>query len=153
PELVAGERAGRGVGLEFERVDVRVSGQTVLRGIDVALEPGTQVAIVGPSGAGKSTLVGVLLGWHRPSAGNLRVDGLPLDAERLARLRSATAWVDPAVQLWNRSLLANLAYGLPDGTLPSLPLVIQQAELRELLQRLPEGLRTPLGEGGGLVSG
>ena len=73
--------------------------------------PGSHVAIVGPSGAGKSSLVGLLLGWHRAAAGRVLVDGEPLAAARLDRLRRETAWIDPEVRLWNRSLLENLLYG------------------------------------------
>jgi ATP-binding cassette subfamily B protein len=97
--------------------------------------------------------VGLLLGWHRPSSGRILVDGVPLRGERLQTLRRETAWVDPAVRLWNRSLLDNLYYGTrdPDGT--PLDLAMEQADLFEILERLPQGLQTSLGEGGGLVSG
>jgi ABC-type transport system involved in cytochrome bd biosynthesis fused ATPase/permease subunit len=116
---------------------------------------GSHVAIVGESGAGKSTLVGLLLGWHRPAAGTIRVDGNELSDARIAELRKQTAWVDPAVALWNRRLVDNLLYGT--GSSPEsarhLGWAIDGAELRELLERLPEGLQTVLGEGGALVSG
>jgi ATP-binding cassette subfamily B protein len=110
------------------------------------------VAIVGSSGAGKSSLVGVLLGWHRASEGRVLVDGRPLDGERVRALREETAWVDPAVQIWNRSFLDNLRYGAPDDA-ADFGAVVEEAELREVLERLPEGQKTLLGEGGGLVSG
>jgi len=130
-----------------------VAGRLILDGLDLEIEPGSHVAIVGPSGAGKSTLVGLLLGWHRPATGRVLVDGAPLHTQRLERLRRETAWVDPAVQLWNRSLLDNLRYGsLADAPTP-ISLIIEQAGLRGVLERLPDGLRTPLGEGGTLVSG
>ena len=64
-----------------------------------------------------------------------------------------TAWVDPTVQLWNRALLDNLRYGLPTAASPPLDQVIEAADLRDLLEKLPDGLQTPLGEGGTLVSG
>jgi ATP-binding cassette subfamily B protein len=111
------------------------------------------VAIVGASGAGKSSFVGLLLGWHRPAAGRVLVDDGPLDGPRLDRMRRETAWVDPAVQLWNQSLLDNLRYGAARGTTPSLAPAIDAADLREVLERLPDGLQTPLGEGGGSISG
>jgi ATP-binding cassette subfamily B protein len=141
-------------------VSVRAAGHTILQGIDLEIAPGGQVAIVGPSGAGKSTLVGTLLGWHRPASGEIRIDGEPLTGERLARLRRETAWVDPAVHIWNRSLLDNLRYGaegnaLDPGTAaaPAIDQAIREADLAAVLRKLPEGLQTPLGEGGGLVSG
>ena len=100
-----------GVAIVLEGVRVRAAGHTILDKIDLDIEAGAHVAIVGPSGAGKSSLVGILLGWHRPASGRVLIDGWPLDSDRLERLRRATAWVDPSVQLWNRALLNNLRYG------------------------------------------
>jgi ATP-binding cassette subfamily B protein len=79
------------------------------------------------------------------------VNGEPLDAARLGRLRRHTAWVDPDVALWNAGLVDNLRYG--GGELGRLGMVLEEADLRSLLEELPEGLATPLGEGGGLISG
>jgi ATP-binding cassette subfamily B protein len=60
--------------------------------------------------------------------------------------------VDPAVQIWNRSLVENLEYGRDDASLPVGRRLVE-ADLRSLVEQLPEGLQTPLGEGGTLVSG
>jgi ABC-type transport system involved in cytochrome bd biosynthesis fused ATPase/permease subunit len=94
------------------------------------------------------------------------VDGAELTGGRLARLRSETAWVDPAIQLWNRSFIDNLRYGNAGCEFEGLndavdrppstrnpQLAIEMAALRRVLEKLPEGLQTRLGEGGGLVSG
>ena len=127
-------------------------GHQILEVDALAIGPGEAVAIVGASGAGKSSLVGLLLGWHRPATGALRIDGAPLDGAGIEALRRRTVWIDPAVYLWNRSLADNLAFGLaatPDG----LGAVLDEAELGEVVRRLPQGLATPLGEAGGLVSG
>ncbi len=134
-------------------VSVRAAGHSILGDISARIGPGEHVAIVGPSGAGKSTLVGLLLGWHRAASGELRVDGLPLDNRRLEQLRRHTTWVDPAVQLWNSSLLENLCYGTEDQGASRISWVLHQADLLGVLQNLPDGLQTRLGEGGGLVSG
>ncbi len=140
------------VRVELQKVTVHAAGHVILEDVDLRVEPGSQVAVVGPSGAGKSSLVGLLLGWHRPTTGELLTDGARLEAKRLVELRRRTVWVDPATQLWNRSLLENLRYGSGQGA-PPLPRVLEQAELLSVLARMPEGLQTPLGEGGGLVSG
>ncbi len=134
--------------LEFRGVSVRVSGHMILEDISLEIEGGQHVAIVGPSGAGKSSLAGLLLGWLTPTAGDILVEGRALDVEQLRR---ATAWVDPAIQLWNRSLLKNVAYGA-DRT-NEIGDAIDGALLRGVLENLPEGMQTKLGEGGGLVSG
>jgi ATP-binding cassette subfamily B protein len=147
------EDGARGVAITMERVSVRAAGRTILEHIDLDIAPGSHVAIVGASGAGKSSLVGTLLGWHRPATGHMRVDHVPLDGQGLERLRQVTVWVDPAVQLWNRSCLDNLRYATPSNGVLQLDEVITQADLRGVIERLPDGLQTPLGEGGALVSG
>jgi len=138
--------------IAFDKVSVRIAGHTILEELDFSFDPGSHVAIVGPSGAGKSSLVGILLGWYRPASGRVLVDGMLLEGERVERLRAETAWVEPAVQLWNRSLLDNLRYGSAAGSLPA-PGLLEAAELHELLHKLRDGLQTELGESGGLVSG
>jgi ATP-binding cassette subfamily B protein len=142
-----------GVRVLLQGVSVRAAGHTILTDIDLAIEAGNHVAIVGPSGAGKSSLVGLLLGWHRAATGHIFVDDLPLDGRHIEQLRQETAWVDPAVQLWNRSLLDNLRYGVPANSASPMATIIEQAELHRVLDTLPDGLQTSLGEGGGLVSG
>ena len=132
-------------------VSVHAAGHTILEEINLKIEPGDHVAIVGASGAGKSSLLGLLLGWYRPAEGSVLVDGAALEGAHLDQLRKDTAWIDPAVQLWNRSLFSNLCYGNPDGV-PTANL-LEQSELRQLLEKLPDGLQTELGESGGLVSG
>lgn len=148
----AGKSRDAGVSLELDNVDVRIAGHAVLHGINLRVAAGEHVAIVGHSGAGKSALLGLLLGWHRPAGGSIRVDGTMLDDARLDALRSETAWADPAVQLWNRSLYENLRYGV-EADAPSASTELTAAGLQDLLQRLPEGLQTSLGEGGTLLSG
>lgn len=142
-----------GVPIRLQEVTVHAGGQRILRGLNLTIEAGEHLAIVGSSGAGKSSLVGLLLGWHRPATGHLLVDGRPLIGEHLYALRRVTAWVDPTVQLWNRSLLDNLRYGtqgIEDQTLGDM---LEQMDLLEVLERLPNGLQTSLGEGGRLVAG
>lgn len=143
----------RPIAIKLENVTVRAAGHTILEEIDLTIPSGSHVAIVGPSGAGKSSLVGLLLGWHRASEGRVSIDGRELDGERLETLRSEIAWVDPAVQLWNRSLVENLSYGADPGAPLPIAMVIDAADLHEVLQKLPDGLETSLGEGGALVSG
>ena len=145
--------AHRGVAIALHDVTVRAGGHTILHDITLQLQPGEHLALVGASGAGKSSLVGLLLGWHRPAQGQILVDGVPLLGAHLAALRRVTAWVDPAVHVWNRSLLDNLRYGVYDTPDTTLDMLLAQTELLGVLERLPQGLQTRLGEGGRLVSG
>jgi ATP-binding cassette subfamily B protein len=152
-ESVAPMRPEKGVAISLEGITVRAAGQTILDGIDIHIPAGTHVAIVGISGAGKSSLVGLLLGWHSAAAGRIVIDGDLLDEARLHRLRSETAWLDPAIQLWNRTLYQNLLYGSAGKPQRGLGKVLRGADLYQVLHRLPDGLQTLLGERGGLVSG
>jgi ATP-binding cassette subfamily B protein len=136
--------------IDFDAVTVTMAGHEVLTGISISVPAGTHMAVLGRSGAGKSTLVATLLGLLEPSAGEIRIDGRRLGGELIAALRARTAWIDPAVQLWNRSLESNILYGSTDAT--PWPQVVREAELYELLERL-SNLQRPLGEGGGLLSG
>ncbi len=142
-----------GVSIVLRDVNVVAAGHTILEDINLTIEPGAQVAIVGSSGAGKSSLFGLLLGWHRASQGEVLVDGRAVEGQHLEALRRQTAWVDPSVQLWNRSLLENLRYGAPGHSLTSIGNVIDSADLSRTLRHLPDGLQAVLGEGGSLLSG
>ena len=141
-----------GVSISLRSVSVRAAGHTILENATLTIEPGTHVAIVGGSGAGKSTLVGLLLGWHVPATGTMTVDGTPLRGRWLDQVRRDTAWLDPTVQLWNRSLIDNIEYGRASFEAPVGARVVE-ADLRRLIEQLPSGMQTLLGEGGALVSG
>jgi ABC-type multidrug transport system fused ATPase/permease subunit len=150
PAEPAGIPAPSGAALVLDRVEVRVAGQPILAVDELHVGAGEHVAIVGPSGGGKSSLVGLLLGWHEPTSGRVLCDGQSLVGAALQRLRRETVWVEPSVYLWNRSLLENLRYG---GNGAAIAEAIAEADLDEVLGRLPIGLQTPLGEGGALLSG
>jgi ABC-type transport system involved in cytochrome bd biosynthesis fused ATPase/permease subunit len=137
----------------FEQVTAHAGGHEVLRAIDLRVGPGEHVAVVGASGAGKSSLVGLLLGWLTPAQGRLLVDGVPLEGAALTALRQRTAWLDPAVHLWNQPLLDNILYGSPAEAVASMPGILAASDLRGVLPRLPDGLQTELGDSGALLSG
>jgi ATP-binding cassette subfamily B protein len=145
-------RPARAPTIVLDKLRLQMAGNEILSVDRLAILAGTHVAIVGASGAGKSSLVGLLLGWYQPSEGQVLIDGMPLAGRVLSRLRRTTTWVDPTVQLWNRSLLENLRYGA-DGEHRPVGEGVEAAELDEVLARLPMGLQTPLGAGGALLSG
>lgn len=147
------DTAPRAARIEIRAGTVVAAGHTILRDVALAVAPGEQVAIVGRSGAGKSTLLGLLLGWHRLAQGTLTVDGEAPTGVALEALRRRTAWVDPAVQLWNQTFLDNLGYACAQEPLDRIGGIVDVAGLRGVLQKLPQGLQTLLGEGGGLLSG
>ncbi len=150
PQLV---RKNTGLAIDIQGVNVVAAGHTLLRDIRLSISAGEHIAIVGPSGAGKSSLLGLLLGWHQAVGGSVSVDREPLSSERLLQLRRETAWVDPAIQIWNRSLLENLHYSSTAGPYSALGQILESADLAKVLVRLPEGLQSSLGEGGARLSG
>lgn len=150
---VEASTASRAAAIHLEGVNVRAGGNPILEDITLHIPAKSHVAIVGASGAGKSSLVGILLGWHRASAGRVLVDGATLEGGSLQQLRRETAWVDPSVQLWNRSFMDNLTYGSDSNVSVAVGSATELAGLRSLLEKLPNGLQTALGEGGALVSG
>jgi ATP-binding cassette subfamily B protein len=151
-EVAPATSTSRGARVRFDRVEVVAAGTPIIQGLHLAIPAGAHVAVVGPSGAGKSSLCGLLLGWHRPARGEVLVDGAPLRAGRLDALRRETAWVDPATRLWNRSLLENVAYGADEPPADLAP-VLDATDAVRLLEQLPDGMQTALGDGGALVSG
>ncbi len=154
--VAAAEPATPGAAIQLDDVRVVAGGRQILEVGTLTIAPGEHLAIVGVSGAGKSSLVGLLLGWHQAATGAVRVDGAVLDGAGIVALRRRTVWVDPSVYLWNRSLADNLAFGLattPEGFGAVLDEAVDEADLGEVVHRLPRGLDTSLGEAGALVSG
>ena len=143
----------QGVAISLRDAVVTLSANRVINDISLAIEPGEHVAIVGNSGAGKSSVVAALLGFLELDSGTLQIDGIDLADYDMARLRRESVWVDPNLQLWNLSLLENLLFGNPvEGRNPLGP-VLKDAALSSLLERLPDGMGTRLGESGVKLSG
>ena len=153
PQVAPAAAKTCGVGVEIEKVTVVAGGHVILENLDLSIKPGEHIAVVGLSGAGKSSLASLLLGWHKPQSGTVMVDGAPLDAERLSQLRHHTAWIAPEVHLFQASLLDNLNYGNGSDSTGRVGLAIQGTDLLSVLERLPNGLQTALGESGAMVSG
>jgi ATP-binding cassette subfamily B protein len=148
--------AAAGVGgarIDIDAVSVVVAGRRVLDEVTLQVDAGEHIGIVGLSGAGKSSLAGLLLGWYQPAQGSVHVDGVPLDAAKLAQLRRETAWIDPQVQLFRATLFDNLRYGNGPDAAGRIGAAIDLSGLDAVLERLPEGLQSPLGDGGGMLSG
>ncbi|GAA1839338.1 hypothetical protein GCM10009687_00050 [Asanoa iriomotensis] len=133
-------------------VTVAYDRTTALRDVSLTIQPGERVAIVGPSGAGKSTLLALLLGFVAPTAGQVRVSGVDLATADLAAWRREVAWVPQRAHLFAGTVADNVRLGAPADT--DLDKAASAAALDEVIEALPEGWETMLGERGyGLSSG
>jgi ABC-type multidrug transport system fused ATPase/permease subunit len=126
----------------------------VLDGISLRIEPGERIAIVGPSGSGKTTMVDILMGLLEPDDGLVLIGGKPLSEVRNAWQRSI-GYVPQITTLIDDSLLANVAFGFnaEDVDETRVEGVLRQASLESLIESLPEGLETTVGENGVRLSG
>ena len=127
--------------------------QSALSDVTLELKPGERVALVGPSGAGKSTLLALLLRFHDPQSGCIKLDGIDLrDLDPIA-LRERIGLVSQEPVLFTGTAWENIRYGRPDASNEAVRAAADAAWCSEFLDRLPEGFETPLGAGGIRLSG
>ena len=124
-----------------------------LENFSLTIEPNEVVALVGPSGAGKSTVLYLLAGFDSPGQGQILFDGEPLQETNLQQLRQNIALVSQRVTLFNETIAENIAMGRPGADRASIEQAARAAHAWEFIQKLPEGLDTPLGSLGDRLSG
>jgi ATP-binding cassette subfamily B protein len=124
-----------------------------LQDVSVSIRPGEKVAIVGPSGAGKSTLARLLLGMHLPSAGSIAFDGRDLRELDLRKVRNQMGVVLQETFLFDDTIRANLALKDEELPLERLREAARRACVDEVIDALPEGFGSRLGDNGNVLSG
>ncbi|USQ95299.1 ATP-binding cassette domain-containing protein [Caulobacter sp. RL271] len=139
--------------LVFDEVSFAYPGRQTLDAVSFRAAPGQTIGIVGPSGAGKSTLLRLALRFLEPSAGQIRLDGAPLDDLSLAALRRQIALVSQDTILFNDTIAANIALAADDADPKAIAEAAEAARLAPLLAILPDGLQTRVGERGLKLSG
>ncbi len=141
--------------VRFEHVKFRYPNAQSLALDDVSLDvkPGQTVALVGMSGGGKSTFVNLVTRFYEPESGRILLDGIPYQDIKMASLRAQLALVSQNVVLFDDTLRANIAYGVPQVDEARLHAAIRAAHLADVVERLPEGVDTMIGENGMRLSG
>lgn len=129
------------------------SPKAVLDGISFEVKPGEMVALVGKSGSGKTTLANLLCRNYRVSDNSIFVDGVDINRFRLANLRRQIAAVSQNVSLFDDSLRNNIAYGDNSYSDAQMLQALIDAHALEIVEGLPEGLDTVIGENGLKLSG
>jgi ATP-binding cassette subfamily B protein len=136
--VASGDRRGSGV---------------VLRDITVSVPAGALVALVGPSGAGKTTLTSLVSRLYDPTTGAVRVGGVDLRDATLTSLRDRVGVVTQEAHLFHDTIRANLLYARPEASDGEIHAALRAAQISELVDELPEGLDTVVGDRGHRLSG
>ncbi|WP_187121847.1 ABC transporter ATP-binding protein [Listeria innocua] len=140
--------------IEYKQVSFEYSdGKNVLNHIDLSIKAGETVAFVGPSGAGKTTICNLLPRFYDVSAGEITIDGENIKRFTLPSLRAQIGVVQQDVFLFSGTVRENIAYGKLDASDEEIEHVVKLAHLSKVVEEMPDGLDTIIGERGVKLSG
>jgi ATP-binding cassette, subfamily B, bacterial len=143
----------RGASVKFEHVTFRYgAGEQIFEDFSLLFKPGERIGLVGPSGAGKSTLFALVQRFYDPQSGRILIDGQDIARVTQESLREAIGVVPQDISLFHRSVMENIRYGRPNASDDE----VQEAAITarcDFIGKLPEGLRTMVGERGVKLSG
>ena len=156
PHSLAPSRAPGGAGaLELQALSFRYSERHpyLFRNVAFSLKPGELVLISGASGSGKSTLAKLLLGFYQPSDGRILLDGRDLAQLAANELRQTYGVVPQDTLLFSGTVYENVAMANPHAGFDDIVTACRAAEMHDVIEKLPQGYQTPLGEHGIGLSG
>ena len=125
----------------------------ILKDFNLEVPAGSSVAFVGGSGAGKSTLLNLLIGFYRPTQGRILIDGIHMNNLDMKEYRSQIAVVPQNTILFSGTIRDNVAYGLPCASDEEVRAVLKDVGLLDMIEQMPKGIYTSLGEHGDTLSG
>ncbi len=142
-------------GIRFEDLTLwyATNDTPTLRSINFEMPKGTVTALVGGSGAGKSSVADLLLGLYDPYQGRVSIDGVDLRDYSLESWRKKVGVVSQDTFIFNRSILDNIRYGVPDAVEAEVVRAAKDAQAHDFIMDLPEGYQTVVGERGYRLSG
>ena len=133
--------------VEFRNVDFSYDGKTpIIKNFSVKVTPGTNVAIVGPTGAGKTTIINLLMRFYEPTAGEILVDGVPIQEMKRSDVRRLFGMVLQDTWLFSGSVEENLKYGRKDATLADVKAAAKFCNIEHIVEALPHGYKTMISE-------
>jgi len=156
PYALSPTRQGAGAGrIEIEQLGFRYGEEApfLYRGFNLAIAPGQAVGIVGPSGCGKSTLAKLLQGFYPPTEGRILLDGTDLRHLAANELRRHFGVVLQDTVLFSGTVYGNLLAANPHASFDEIVQACKHAEIHEVIEKLPKGYQTVLGERGIGLSG
>ncbi|MFJ7367335.1 ABC transporter ATP-binding protein [Peribacillus frigoritolerans] len=127
--------------------------RTILKDISFSVTAGNTIALVGASGGGKTTLCSLLPRFYDIQSGSIKIDGIDIRDYKLTSLRKHIGIVQQDVFLFDGTIRDNIIYGNTEATEAQLYQAIEDAQLNDLIEQLPEGLETLIGERGVKLSG
>lgn len=125
----------------------------VLKDFNLSVKPGETIALVGESGSGKSTVVNMAIGLFTATSGSITIDGRDIKDLDMHSVRKRIAVVPQNTILFNGTIKENITYGRPGVTKKELDDAIEAANLKHVIEKLPDGINTDIGEHGGKLSG
>lgn len=128
-------------------------GKQVLKGIDIVIPHQKIVGIIGKSGSGKTTLINILLRFLQETGGEIMVDGKKLENRHLLAWRDLIGYVPQDVYIAEGDIRSNIAFGADLIDEKKLARSVKLASLQDLIEELPEGMNTAIGERGARISG
>lgn len=138
PEMIKGE-------VQFEQVSFSYQkDQSLIENFSLEVNPGEKIAIVGPTGSGKSTLINLLMRFYEVDKGSITIDGISIKDMTRQQLRQLFGMVLQETWLQSGTIRENLLLGNPNATDEEIQQVLMQCQLDKMIEKLPQGLETPL---------
>ncbi len=141
--------------VEFKNVSYKYpdADQMVIKDFSLSVKPGECIAVVGASGSGKSTIMNLIIGFLKPTEGEVCVDGKSIEQFNLSKYRHNISVVPQSSILFAGTIRENITYGLEHYTEEQLQEVVDMANLNEFINEMPKGIDSYIGEHGDKLSG
>ena len=139
--------------IALKNIDFAYDEALILKNVSLTIKPDSNLVIVGPNGAGKSTIVSLILGFWKPDAGEILIEGVSLNEIDIKYFRRSVGVVMQHPVMFAGSVFENIAYGFPDAAQEEVEAAAKLAHAHDFIADLSDGYETQVGDGGALLSG